>query len=76
MIKTITIEDLLFMSDDEIRQFLNHKIACQTKNDNQIVGKIVNFECAANAPHLICGFILDSGKRISFGAINNLSIEK
>lgn len=64
------------MSDDEIRQFLNHKIACQTKNDIQIVGRIVNFECAANDPHLICGFILDSGKRISFGVINNLYIEK
>lgn len=65
----------MFMEDKDVRQFLNHIITCTTKQNSKITGRVINFEVAANDPYLICGFILDNGQQISYGAINNLEIE-
>ena len=75
MTKIYSFEELMFLSDDTVRQFLNHQITCITKTGLQISGIIVNFEVAANEPHYICGFIFDNGRRIGYGSIVSLTIE-
>ena len=75
MKKVLTFDELMFMEDRDVRGFLNQIITCTTKQDGKVVGRVINFEVAANDPNLICGFILDNGQRISYGAINNLEIE-
>lgn len=76
MTKTFTLDELMFLSDDEIRQFLHQEIECQTKKGLLISGKITNFELAANTPNHICGFIMQNGNRVGFGSIQKLTIGK
>lgn len=75
MTKKYSFEQLMFLSDDTVRQFLNHQVTCATKAGLQLSGIVVNFEVAANVPHHICGFIFDNGKRIGYGSIESFTIE-
>ena len=74
MTKDFTIDELMFMPDEDIRGFKNHLMECQTKSGLQVSGKIVNFELAANEPHLICGFIMQNGERVGLENIQKLTL--
>ncbi len=74
MTKDFTIDEVMFMPDEDIRGFKNHLMECQTKSGLKVSGKIVNFELAANEPHLICGFIMQNGERVGFGNVQKLTI--
>ena len=75
MTRIYSYEELMFLSDDTVRQFLNHQVTCTTKTGTQLSGIVANFEVAANEPHHICGFIFDNGRRIGYGSIRSLTIE-